>query len=329
MAKYGYTGAKPTQSSSSNSGVFGVNDVVELLKQGKYKLQSIPVSYLVIAGGGGGGGSLAGAGGGGGAGGYRSSYSGDTNSGRLSSVEDTLGIIVGDNYSVTVGAGAAADTQGNDSVFDSITSLGGGLGGHPTQGLGASGGSGGGHGAFSNTNYNTSNPAGTAGQGFDGGASGGPGSSGGLGGGGGGAGANGEDAQTSGTNHAGYGGNGLSSSINGSATTRAGGGGGGKNVFSSGATGLGGSGGGGTGLNINDSASKNATVNTGSGGGGARNSVAGGTGGSGIVILRYSNIITITIGGGLTVSTSETAIGGSDNYVVLTGGTDNVSWSLV
>ena len=29
MAKYGYIGAKPTQSSSS-SGVFGVNDMVEL-----------------------------------------------------------------------------------------------------------------------------------------------------------------------------------------------------------------------------------------------------------------------------------------------------------
>ena len=39
MAKYGYTGAKPTQSSSANTGVFGVNDVVELLNKGQYKLQ--------------------------------------------------------------------------------------------------------------------------------------------------------------------------------------------------------------------------------------------------------------------------------------------------
>ena len=43
MAKYGYTGAKPTQSSSSNSGVFGVNDVAELLNKGQYKLQLIDV----------------------------------------------------------------------------------------------------------------------------------------------------------------------------------------------------------------------------------------------------------------------------------------------
>ena len=78
MAKYGYTGAKPTQSSSANSGVFGVNDMVELLNKGKFKLQTIDVSYLVIAGGASGGaGNPAGnvgATGGGGAGGYRNSY---------------------------------------------------------------------------------------------------------------------------------------------------------------------------------------------------------------------------------------------------------------
>ena len=49
MAKYGYTGAKPTQSSSSNSGVFGVNDVVELLGKGKFKRQDFSMQYLVIA----------------------------------------------------------------------------------------------------------------------------------------------------------------------------------------------------------------------------------------------------------------------------------------
>ena len=38
------------------SGVFGVNDVVELLNKGQYKLQIFTMQYLVIAGGGGGGG---------------------------------------------------------------------------------------------------------------------------------------------------------------------------------------------------------------------------------------------------------------------------------
>jgi hypothetical protein len=54
MAKYGFTGAKPTQSSSANTGVFGVNDVVELLGKGKFKLQGFDMQYLVLAGGGGG-----------------------------------------------------------------------------------------------------------------------------------------------------------------------------------------------------------------------------------------------------------------------------------
>ena len=93
MAKYGYTGAKPTQSNSANTGVFGVNDVVELLNKNKFKLQTIDVAYLVIAGGaGGGGGTNSGgnrSGGGGGAGGYRNSYASET-SGANSSTETVL-----------------------------------------------------------------------------------------------------------------------------------------------------------------------------------------------------------------------------------------------
>jgi hypothetical protein len=85
MAKYGFTGAKPTQSSSANTGVFGVNDMVELLNKGKFKLQTIDVAYLVIAGGGAGGagGCLNQGGGGGGAGGYRNSYASETSGGRF------------------------------------------------------------------------------------------------------------------------------------------------------------------------------------------------------------------------------------------------------
>ena len=55
MAKYGYTGAKPTQSSSSNSVLFGVNDIVELLNKGKFKLQTIDVIPCYRSGGGAGG----------------------------------------------------------------------------------------------------------------------------------------------------------------------------------------------------------------------------------------------------------------------------------
>ena len=81
------------------------------------------VSYLVIAGGGGGGTSY---GGGGGAGGYRNSYASET-SGANSSTENPLTIIADGtaNYTVTVGGGGAVETSGNDSVFSSITSVGG------------------------------------------------------------------------------------------------------------------------------------------------------------------------------------------------------------
>ena len=117
MAKYGYTGAKPTQSSSSNSGVFGVNDVVQLLNAGNYKLQIVEdLSYLVIAGGGGGRGAASndGGGGGGGAGGYRTSYGTGNISGANSAVESKLTLAKGLAYTVTVGAGGG---QGNPSSF--------------------------------------------------------------------------------------------------------------------------------------------------------------------------------------------------------------------
>jgi hypothetical protein len=96
------------------------------------------VEYLVVAGGGGAAGDR---GGGGGAGGYR------TDTGFVATF--------GTAYTVTVGAGgngslhSAAPTSGNDSVFSSITSTGGGHGAR-AAGAAASGGSGGG-GAFANS----------------------------------------------------------------------------------------------------------------------------------------------------------------------------------
>ena len=84
-------------------------------------------------------------------------------------------------------------------------------------------------------------------------------------------------------NVGGTGGAGLSSSITGSAVTRAGGGGGGGNSGS----GTGGSGGGGQGA-TGGANGGNATVNGSGGGGGAHASGNGGSGSDGIVIIRFT-----------------------------------------
>ena len=272
----------PTGGTITNSGGYRIHTFTS---SGTFTntVSNLSVEYLVIAGGGAGG---AGYGGGGGAGGYRNSVSGET-SGANSSAESPLILSTG-NKTVTVGAGATSTSagynagyavNGNNSVFDTITALGGG--GGANTGNGNSGGSGGGGMDSSNAGG-----AGTSGQGFQGGNA----SSGtpnyGSGGGGG--------ASSQGVNGtptvAGNGGNGLASSITGSSVTRAGGGGGG--TYRGGTSGSGGSGGGG---NAGSSSSypdngDAGTVNTGSGGGGASAdpySTRGGNGGSGIVILRY------------------------------------------
>ena len=95
---------------------------------------------------------------------------------------------------------------------------------------------------------------------------------------------------------------GLSSSITGSAVTRALGGGQGQQ----GNTGTSGS------------------ANTGTGGRGTGGTSNAGTGGSGVVILRYPNTFTITVGSGLT---SSTATDGDDKVTTFTAGTDTVSFS--
>ena len=226
-------------------------------------IASLSVEYLVIAGGGAGGVGDANAnayGGGGGAGGYRTNVAGQT-SGGGASAESALTISAG-NKTVTVGAGGAGasgdnqlGTNGGDSVFDSITSIGGGRGG-ANSADGSSGGSGGG-----GKESDGSGQSGTSGQGYGGG----PGSEGGnRGGGGGGAGGSGGTSS---------GGGGVSSTITGSAVTRAGGGG---------SNGSGGSGGGGDG---GDPTGYNGTANTGSGGGAATEH--SGNGGSGLVVVRY------------------------------------------
>ena len=231
-----------------------------------------PVEYLVIAGGGSGGAQH---GGGGGAGGYRTASN--------FSVSDGA-------YTVTVGAGGAPvagsanpnnGASGSNSVFGSITSLGGGWGQGWTTGGTSAGGSGGSGGGAS---LNGGGGSGTSGQGYAGGSSNGSSTFPNGGGGGGGSASVGENSTN--LSRAGNGGSGTASSITGSSVTRAGGGGGGSH--SPHAIGTGGSGGGGNGGLGNSGVGVDATVNTGSGGGGSgANTAISGAGGSGIVIVRY------------------------------------------
>ena len=242
------------------------------------------VEYLVVAGGGAGGT----AGGGGGAGGL---------------LTGSVNVFVATSYTVTVGGGGsggvltwgASGNPGSNSVFSSITALGGGSGGH---GGGGNGGSGGG-GAQGNGG------SGTAGQGNAGG-NGNPTNSSYPGGGGGGASAVGANASG---RDGGAGGNGSSSSISGSSVTYAGGGGGGTRGNNGGSAGAGGSGGGGAGGATGNGTS--GTTNTGGGGGGSGGENSGysvGAGGSGIVIIRYTGSQrgtggTVTSSGGYTIHT--------------------------
>jgi hypothetical protein len=230
------------------------------------------IDYLVIAGGGGGDGF----GGGGGAGGYRNSYNSETSGGNSAS-ESAIAASQSTAYTITVGNGAAPNGyDGGNSVFGSITSVGGGAGGdygNPYGTLGSGGGSGGGGGSGESGSAAVSGGAETSGQGHNGGTGYNyEGRRAGGGGGAGGAGGNGAATYISGN-----GGNGLASSITGSSITRAGGGGGGQNIGAGGSGGYGGSGGGGSGR----ANAGNGLTNYGGGGGGR-----GGSGGSGVVILR-------------------------------------------
>jgi len=274
----------------------------------------LEVSYLVVAGGGGGAFDERG---GAGAGGLRTSYG--SASGGGTSNESVLSLAVATNYTVTVGAGGGGgttgSTNGSDSIFSTITSVGGGSGIWTGSHVGAAGGSGGG--APGNDGGGSSAPgSGTAGQGYNGGTGIPRTSNNEAGGGGGGASALGGNAASS---VGGAGGAGLAVSITGSSVTYAGGGGGGGRS-TGGAAGTGGGAAGTAGANPSA-----ATVNTGGGGGssgGNSGSYSGSNGGSGVVILRYNNFYTLTnSGGGLTMST---ATSGSDKITTFTAGTGNI-----
>ncbi len=211
------------------------------------------VEYLVVAGGGGGGGGYdTGGGGGGGAGMVRSG---------------SLSVSPGNTYSVEVGAGGAASTNtynapvnpiretnggpGGDSIFASITSLGGDYGRASRIQEGNSGGGG--------AAQNGSIASGLGGKG-----------GGSNGGGGGGGGVSASGGSKSGAT-AGAGGAGISSSISGSTITY----------------GVGGNGANGGVLTTGTTGTANRGNGGGAGGAGAGAARNGGAGGSGIVILKY------------------------------------------
>jgi len=284
------------------------------------------VEYLVVAGGGGGGnatGTNWGSGGGGGAGGFRTG---------------TMTLTRGSNYTVTVGQGgtgapkgsSANDaTPGGNSVFNNITSAGGGIGGSANFDGGA-GGSGGGGGYNLRVAGSGNIPSVSPSQGNNGGSNSHTPSAGG----GGGAGAVGQNGVSG---QAGAGGVGVQSSITGTATYYAGGGGGGY-YDGGGAAGQGGSGGGGAGGTTSNSVSNPGnpgTANTGGGGGGGSSAGslgqsqagAGGNGGSGVVVIAYpaveSNIATIP--GTITYTLDTTSRPGYKIYK-FTAGTGTVTF---
>jgi hypothetical protein len=264
------------------------------------------IEFLTVAGGGGGGTWDASTffGGGGGAGGYRNSVSGEQTGGG-GTAENPAIIKKGEIYTITVGGGGATQTIGtNSSILGyslSLVSTGGGHGGGTIGAAGAGGSGGGGKGQANGAGGGVVSPT----QGFAGGAGGG----GESGGGGGGANAVGTAGVAS---NGGDGAAGKSSSITGSAVTRAGGGGSAGNTTN----GAGGAGGGGAG-----SSSGGVAGGTNLGGGGGGGGI-GGAGGSGVIILRTPD--TIADASTLTVGT-KTSSGGYTIYTFNASGT--IGWS--
>jgi hypothetical protein len=246
------------------------------------------VDYLVVAGGGGGSFDR---GAGGGAGGYRTTFpSPSCNAGSFP--------VTVTSFPITVGSGGNGSTSypndptpGNNSIFSTITSAGGGRAGVGDSVPGSEpaddgGSGGGGHGQYNTPAGSGNTPPVTPPQGNPGGTGhpSGPAYGSGGGGGAGGSGANGTSSG------GGNGGVGLPNSITGSATFYAGGGGGSAaNAVMPGGGGSGGNGGGGDAGNAPGEAGSAGTANTGGGGGGDANAPvnAAGNGGSGVVIIRY------------------------------------------
>ena len=282
---------------------------------------TVTVDYLVV---GGGGGTYAGGGanyiGGGGAGGLRTSYGSTSGGGAVA--EPSISLSTAKSYAITVGP---ASLDGEDSVFGSITSLGGGRSGATAStAAGSSGGSGGG---ASGDAYNAVGGSGTANQGYSGGNSGSSCSGGSCrypGGGGGGAASAGANATTT---TAGNGGNGLEVNIiGGTGNYYAGGGGGSSYLSGAGTGGLGGGGNGSARLSGSEVVNNGATNTGGGGGGGLISLSTPALGGSGIVILRYptSSSLNIITTGSLVYTESTD---GSDTILQFTEGSGNFGFA--
>lgn len=278
------------------SGIFTLKQQEQALDQGSWTNQPpIRTDYLIVAGGGGGG---ANNGGGGGGGGF---------------LQGTIAVTPNSSLTVTVGAGGGSTTNGNNSVFGSLTAIGGGAGAGGISGAGSDGGSGGGGtyaGLPGQAVANQGNPGGV-GDGI---------STNGIQGGGGGAGSKGINGAYS-VLKSGDGGAGAASTISGTRTAYAGGGGSSSSASSVGGTGGAGGGGdgySGSGFPVSGSAG---VANTGGGGGGgSRGSGPGGAGGSGIVILSYPDIYRAAASttGSPTISTSGSgglSFNGSTQYL--------------
>jgi hypothetical protein len=265
VSNYPLNGTNYTVHIFTSSGPFAVNS-------------NLSCDVLLVAGGGGGGETIGGGGGGGGV---------------LAS--NAFNVVTG-NYTVTVGSGGAggwdgggtypAGAKGGNSLFSTLTAIGGGAGaGFNVNAVGTGGSAGGnGGGAGARAGY-------TTGQGNDGG----PGSASNAGGGGGGAAQTGAAAAGSPVN-GGKGGDGITNSLSGTPTVYAGGGGGGTRTGygAAGSGGLGGGGAGGTGGNPGTNGM--ASTGGGGGGGGFTSDMPGGSGGSGIVMVRYIQVpVTMTV----------------------------------
>jgi hypothetical protein len=268
---------------------------------------------LVVAGGG--GGTFTGSGGGAGGVLYNASFP----------------VSAGTSYTATVGAGGRAGgvldnnpSVGGNSIFGSLTAIGGGYGVTHGATTGSNGGSGGGAAQVFTAGTSCSPGLGVDGQGFMGGqtpigVNDWPGGSAGGGGAGG-------PGQRGGANIQGFGAGGIGrffpqfASIGGSPAGWFGGGGGGGEVNHSFIT-EGGLGGGGKG--IPDAAGESGVANTGGGGAGGGYSgpyFGGGFGGSGIVIVRYQLPVR-AIGGTITIegnNVTHTFTSGTNSFVVTT-----------
>ena len=259
------------------------------------------VWVLVVAGGGGGGSDE---GGGGGGGGYIENQNFSVTS--QSSISLSVGAGGSGAISQTVVANDYAGSDGDNSVFGSLTAIGGGGGGSAVNSStsvhkdGRAGGSGGG-GSGKESYVLGGVGSGVAGQGFDGGIGTTT-----RGGGGGGA------SQVGNTNGTSIGGDGKGTKIfNGSTNTYYGGGGGGGGGNSTSGAVAGGAGGGGAGGG-NATCQVAGSANTGGGGGGgggtggACTDYAGADGGSGIIVVNYQFDITApTITSATTQSMAE------------------------